>query len=190
MKMKIKLTVLTLIVLFSIISIYYSGYRLDGLSAAKANKFVPQDSILLDQVDYNWGSVYIFNSEEKPVTAISFKKFGLLWVSRLSVYYFHNEDLVKTVGGVSLGNENEKATVMSVLVDDPKVAYLETGPVGDRRRKDVTIGKPISFSWNTTIQWNDLNAKAFSDEGKLLYEYRFAQTNYTRIEDLKWYPVN
>lgn len=189
-KMRNRLITLSVIFLLIIVFGYLNGYRFDGLSAARANGFVPQDSILMDQVDYNWGSVYIFDSKEKPITAISFKKVGFFWVSKVSIYYFHSEDPIKTIGGISLGNEREKATVISVVVNDPNVSYLEVGPEKDKQKKEVTLGKPITFSWYTPFQWNDLDPRAFSKEGKLLYEYRYAKSNYIKIEDLKWYPTD
>ncbi|WP_159888698.1 hypothetical protein [Paenibacillus puerhi] len=187
MKKKL-ISILFFIIVFLIFG-YLGGYRLDGLSAARANSFVPQDSILLDQVNYEWGSIYIFDSQEKPITAVSNKKFGLFWVSRISSYYFHNEDPVKTVGGISFNNEREKATVISIIVNDPKVVYLEVGPELSRQSKEVKLGEPVTFYWEEIIYWNDLDPRAFNREGELIYEYRFAKSNYIRIEDLKWYPV-
>jgi len=169
--------------------IFFSGYRLDSLSAAKANSFIPKDSIVLDQVDYNWGSVLIFNSSEKPITAISLRKLGFLWVSRTSVYYFQNMDPIKTIGGVTLANENERATVMSIIVDDPIVTSLEIGPESQRQSKQVILGQPITFSWNESIDWKDLNPKALDNEGRVRYEYRYAQSNFIRADNLRWYPV-
>lgn len=169
--------------------IYFMGFRLDGLAAARANSFVPNDSILLDQVDYNWGSVYIFDSSEKPMTAISLKKLNFLWISNTSVYYYHNEDPIRTIGGVSLDNQKEKATIISVIVEDPEVAFLEVGPDSQREQKQVILGKPITFSWDVLISWNDLKPKAINSEGEVIYEYRYAESNVIRLEDLKWYPV-
>lgn len=47
------ITLSSVIITLTVVFGYVSGYRFDGLSAARANGFVPQDSILLDQVDYN-----------------------------------------------------------------------------------------------------------------------------------------
>ncbi|WP_262681494.1 hypothetical protein [Paenibacillus sp. J5C2022] len=131
----------------------------------------------------------IFDSEEKPITVISIRKFGFLWVSRMSVYYYHNDDSIKTIGGISLNNEKEKATVFSVMVNEPQVTYIEAGPELKRLKKEVQLGKSITFSWEETINWNVLNAIAFNSEGKPLYEYRYAKSNFIRFEDLKWYPI-
>ncbi|TNJ63769.1 hypothetical protein FE784_23915 [Paenibacillus hemerocallicola] len=165
-------------------------YKLNALSAARANSSVPKDSVLLDKVDYPWGKVFIFDSSEKPITAISFKSFGFLWVSRMSTYYFHNEDPIKTIGGTSFSDDKGRAaTVFSVLLNDPTVSYLEVGPDENRLRKKAELNEPITFYWDKSIPWNDYNAKAFNENGKVLYEYRYPETNYIRIEDLKWYPV-
>ncbi|GIO41621.1 hypothetical protein [Paenibacillus apis] len=187
--MRRKIIVLFILSVIALIFIFSSGYRLDSLSAARANSFIPKDAVLLDQVDYDWGSVFVFNSSEKPITAISLKKAGFLWVSRISVYYFHNMDPIKTIGGVTLANENERATVMSIIVDDPRVTSLEIGPEAERQSKQVILGEPITFSWNKSIDWQDLNPQALDDEGRVRYEYRYAQSNFITAEDLRWYPV-
>ncbi|GIQ70406.1 hypothetical protein DUZ99_19600 [Xylanibacillus composti] len=187
--MKRNITALLIIALIVSVFLYTSGYRLDGVSAARANAHVPKDSVLLDQVDYDWGTVYIFHSAEKPITAISMKKLAFLWVSRTSVYYFHQEDPIRTIGGVSMANEREKATVLSVIVHDPEVTSLEVGLGAQLQRKPVIVGEPVTFSWTESISWNDLNPKALNNDGKTLYEYRYANSHHIRAVDLRWYPL-
>lgn len=172
-------------------SLYWGGYRTNGLSAARAHSFVPKDAILLDQVNYNWGNVYIFNSKEKYVTAISNKKYGVFWVSRYSTFLYHHgdRDPVKTVGGVTVADGDERATVFSAVVTNPEVAWLEVGPEGNKQRKNAVLGEPVTFSWETSLNWLDLKPKALNQEGQVLYEYRFARANYTDMNELRWYPV-
>jgi hypothetical protein len=189
-KIKRNMLITVVVIIFLLFVGYMSGYRFDGLSAAKANAFVPKDSILLDEVKYGWGSVYIFNSSEKPVTAISIKTLGFLWSSRMSSYHYHREDPVQTIGGVSLNNPREKSTVISILVKDPEVSYLEVGPEGNRVTKESRIGEPITFAWDEAVQLDRLYPKAFDKNGNLLYEYRYAISNFTRQEDLRWYPTD
>ncbi|TXK72251.1 hypothetical protein [Paenibacillus sp. N3.4] len=191
MMTKRRLAVAASVILLITLFFYLVGYKLDALSAARANSFVPKDSVLLDEVDYPWGKVLIFDSLEKPITAISFKSFGFLWVSRTSTYYFHNDDSIETIGGVLYSDDKGRSTtVISVLLNDPQISYLEIGPEGNRLRKKAALNVPITFSWDKSFPWNDFNAKAFNEDGKILYEYRYAKTNYTRSEDLKWYPVS
>ncbi|MBB6732700.1 hypothetical protein [Cohnella zeiphila] len=79
---KIRLGIAFVILLLLITLFFYlGGYRLDASGAARANSFIPKDSVLLDEVEYPWGKVLIFDSSEKPITALSFKSFGFLWVS-------------------------------------------------------------------------------------------------------------
>jgi hypothetical protein len=187
---KVKLRVACGIVLIFLI-FYLGEYKLDALSAASANTFVPEDSVLLDEVEYPWGKVMIFDSHEKPMTVICFKIFGFLWVSGSSTYYYHNDDPIKTIGGVSYSDDKGRAaTVFSVMLNDPQISYLEIGPAGNRLSKKATLNVPITFNWNKSYPWNDFNAKAFNEDGKVLYEYRYAQSNYIRSEDLKWYPTS
>lgn len=170
---------------------YFGGYKLNALSAARANPFVPKDSVLLDKVNYSWGKVFIFDSSDKPVTAISYKHLGFLWVSTMSTYSFHNDDSIKTIGGIIYSDDKGRAaTVLSVLSNEPAISYLEVGPEGNRLRKKAVLNEPITFYWDQAIPWNDYNAKAFNENGKILYEYRYPETNYFRSEDLKWYPVS
>lgn len=188
---KTKLGIASVILLLLITLFFLDGYKLDALSAARANSFVPKDSVLLDEVDYPWGKVLIFDSTEKPITAISFKSFRFLWVSRMSTYYFHNDDPIKTIGGLIYSDDKGRAaTVLSVLLNDPQISYFEVGPNGSRLRKKAELNVPITFSWDKSFPWNDFNAKAFNENGKVLYEYRYPETNYIRSEDLKWYPVS
>lgn len=186
----IPLVAITCLVLVSL-SLYWGGYRTNGLNAARANSFVPKDAILVDQVNYDWGNVYIFNSKEKYVTAISNKKCGFLWLSRYSTYVFHNSDTdpVRTVGGVTVADGDERATVYTAVVTDPEVAWLEVGPEGYKQRKNVVLRETMTFSWETSLNWLELKPKALNEEGKVLYEYTFARPNYTDINELRWYPV-
>ncbi len=78
---------------------------------------------------------------------------------------------------------------MSIIVDDPRVTSLEIGPEAERQSKQVILGEPITFSWNKSIDWQDLNPQALDDKGRVRYEYRYAQSNFIKAEDLRWYPV-
>ncbi|OPA78702.1 hypothetical protein BVG16_12665 [Paenibacillus selenitireducens] len=181
---------LVVLIIFLITGIgYMNGYRFNALSAAKANSFVPKDSILIDEVDYSWGRFYIFDSPEKPVTAITLQSYRFLWSSRMSVYHYHRDDRIITIGGGTLNNPKEKATVISIIVDDPDVSYLEVGPESNRVKRGVNLGKPMTFAWDVAVQLNFLYPKAFNKNGELLYEYRYPKTNYIRQEDLRWYSV-
>ena len=178
----------TFLIAIIFLIIYMSGYRLNGLSAARANHFIPKDSVLIDQVKMDWGDVYMFNTPDKPVTAVSIKHGKILWRSNLSTFYYKTSDPVQTIGGILLNNPNEKATVFTVLVKDRNVKFIEIGSKLNKIRKKVIIDTPITFSWPISMDWNDLQPRAYGDEG-ILYEYRYKEKNITKPEDLKWYST-
>ncbi|WP_274651193.1 hypothetical protein [Paenibacillus humicola] len=176
--------------LLAAVLFFAGGYKFDALSAARANSFVPSDSVLLDKVDYPWGKVFIFDSPEKPITVLSFKSFGFIWHSSMSTYNYHHDDPIQTVGEISYSDDKGRdTTVISIRVTDAQVSYLEIGPEGNRLRKEAVLHAPITFSWDRSFPWNDFNAKAFTKDGKVLYEYRYANSNVIRSEDFKWYPI-
>lgn len=79
--------------------------------------------------------------------------------------------------------------MISILVNDSNVAYIEAGPEGSRVKEQAEIGEPITLSWENAVQIDRLYPKAFDKNGKMLYEYRYAKTNHIRLEDLKWHPI-
>ena len=170
--------------------LYLGGYRFDSMDAVKANSQIPKGAQLLDQVNFKWGNIYIFDTEDKPMTVISLKKLGWFWVSNTSVFHYRNQDPVRTIGGATFADKNNSASVISIIVYDPDVAYIEAGPENDRLRQEVTLEMPLTFWWEYSIKWSDLAPKAYDSEGNVLYEYRYPETNHTNQEDLKWYHVS
>ncbi|OEF96138.1 hypothetical protein [Desulfuribacillus alkaliarsenatis] len=162
--------------------------RLDGLSAALANPLVPNDSTLVDQVDYSWCSLYILETDKGPITAISNKVIGILWKSTTSISYYSHDDPVKTLGGANWSSRGREATVFSVQVEDDNVSYIEVGSLDSRKRKEAVIGEPITFSWDKEIPFNELDAKALNDKGEILYEYRNSKIHHSS-ENIRWYSV-
>ncbi|MCT4544477.1 MAG: hypothetical protein N4A63_13100 [Vallitalea sp.] len=53
------------------------GYRISGLEAAKAHFAVGKNPEYIDEIDYNWGRVYLFHTDQGPRTVIS-KRYGIL----------------------------------------------------------------------------------------------------------------
>lgn len=102
------------------------------------------------------------------------------------MYYFPSHDPIKTIGGVSHSEGNEQATVISILLNDPQISYLEVGHVGQRVKKAAVMNKPITFAWGQSFRWNDLKPQAFDEKGNDIYEY----LPKNKIEELKWYPVS
>jgi len=50
---------------------YISGYRFTGLQAAKAHFAVSKNPEYVDSVNYDWGTVFLLDTQEGPRTIIS-----------------------------------------------------------------------------------------------------------------------
>lgn len=175
-----------LIILAIILIVYLSGCRLSGIQAAKAHFDVGKDAILFEQVDYKWGTVYLFKTGAGPRTVISEKKL-FLWSAKTAFHMDNEKGLVKTVGW---GN-SEKCTVYAVESRDGNLSYIEMGPTSDRIRLYAIDSNPMVFHWDKPIRWNDLNGIAYSKNGKILYEFRYPRnTNSINPSDIRWFQIN
>lgn len=181
------IVILILTLIFSIG--YWSGFRLNSLSAAKANPYVGKELTLIDEVKFNWGCILILKTPEKPITAVCYKENGILWRSNFSLYYYNNNDNIQTIGGINVNDKERQASVLTILVKDPKVKYIEISTDENAQKKEVILNKPITFSWPIEMNILNMKPKAYGDNTELLYEYRYKQSNYTNPQDLKWYSV-
>ncbi|MFZ5969588.1 MAG: hypothetical protein ACOYVK_20710 [Bacillota bacterium] len=174
-----------LLVILIIFLGYILGYRLTGLQAAKIHFTVGKNPKYIDEVKYDWGTVFLFDTEEGPRTIIS-KRHIFVWVARTGFHMKRNSDNIRVIGW---GN-NENCTVYVVQISDEKVSYIEMGKGEHRIRKYKDKHNRIVFSWNIQVPWNDLNGIAYSYDEKKLYEFRYPkETKVIRHDDLRWYAV-
>ena len=77
-----------LFLIFTVIPLLYSsGYRLSAYQAAENHFGVKgKDPQLFDEVELNWGTVFLFDTDEVPHTVLSHKTFGFLWFTRITYY--------------------------------------------------------------------------------------------------------
>lgn len=188
-KWKITISILTGIILI----FFVSGYRFTSISAAKANAFLLKDAVMIEE--YNTGSSVIFlfkSDEEKLYQSLLSEKSGLFFRSSSSTNIPYSSDELQTVGGFSFTTEKDAATLLSVVSNDEKVAYIEAGVEPNRERKEIHKGERISFLFLFSEQIDFLNPTAFDKEGKALYYYGLPKNvNHVNIpEDLKWYKID
>lgn len=177
--------VLTLIFLI----VYGCGYRLNSLSAAKANSLIGKDITLIDEAKFNWGNILILKTQEKAITAVCYKEYGILWRSNFSTHCYNHNDSIQTIGGINfVDDKGRQATVYTIIVNDPNVKYIEIGSDENLQRKEVVLNKPITFSWPFQMNVSSI-PMAYGNNSELLYEYRYKEPNYTNPEDLRWYSV-
>ncbi|MZQ81073.1 hypothetical protein GQF01_02850 [Paenibacillus sp. 5J-6] len=192
---KIFLSIVTIVCIiggYSYIS-FIGGTRFTPISAMKAQISVGSDITVFDQVDLPWGKVYLVDTPSGERTAVVRKK-GPFWFCN-SVTTFDNtndSDPLRTIGWLNYQysgvTPSESAALIAVISNDSQVAYIEAGVGVDRVKKKIEPNEPLLIWWPKTFPGSTLKPVALSSEGKVLYEYRFAQENVTDTKTLRWYP--
>jgi hypothetical protein len=119
------------------------------------------------------------------------EKSGLFFLSRVSTYLPYNKDEIQTVGGISVTNESDATTLLSVISYDDDVAYIEAGVEPYVERKEISKGERISFLFPFSEQIDFLYPTVFNKDGKKLYYYGYPKdTNVFRTEDIKWHKID
>jgi hypothetical protein len=129
------------------------------------------------------------DKEEIYQTVLS-EKAGVFFRSGVSTNIPYSSDKIQTVGGISVTNENDASTLLSVLSYDEEVAYIEAGVEPNIERKEINKGERISFLFPYSEQIDFLNPTAFNKDGKKLYYYGYPKnTSVFKSEDFKWHKI-
>lgn len=166
--------------------LFVNGYRFSSLEAAKLSPQISNDSKYIDELDYNTGKLYLFDSSGQYHTVVVEKDL-LLWKSYSSFWTNKTSDKVQLIGWCSENNPNGSVTAVFVKCFDNSVSYIEMGKDEYRIRKDIKGQKDIIFSWNKCFPWNNLHGIAYSKDGKSLYELGYEIKDSTiHADELRW----
>jgi hypothetical protein len=172
------------------------GARLSAFQAAHVHFSVKgKNPQLFAKVDYPWGGVFLFHTDDGNRTVMAYKEKPSSWFyyARFATTFnqMQDQDKVITVGWMN-GNTNipgVQACVFAVEASDPNIDSIEVGVGTDRINKKIIIGQPLIFSWSKAFIGADLKPVALSKDGRVLYEYRNKVANVTNSDDLRWYPT-
>lgn len=184
-----KITYIVIIGFIIGIVIFANGYRLNPISAAKRHFDISESGVAFGNVDFKDGSIYCFNTEEGPRTALVEKKLFFLWKCSSAVYFEKdNKDDVKTIAWESLRGKGYEILVIAFETNVEDVYYIEAGPEQERIKKKVITNEPIIFHWNKCYNGHQLDAIALSKEGKVLYKmgYHKKIMEIKPSDDFKW----
>jgi len=185
------LFVATLLVVILFI-IYLAGFRLSPEAAAKAHAFLEKDSLLVHTEETSLGKVYVYAQDDYFLTIMPEKKF-LLWRSPSSVTtkdIKDKNDLIRTIGSLSVTTNKGSATVMVINVKDDNVKYIEAGIELQRERQEVKKDKNVVFVWDKPYLYHQVNPIALSDTGEILYKYQIPINNASiDHKELRWHKA-
>ncbi|KRF20187.1 hypothetical protein [Paenibacillus sp. Soil787] len=200
MKYKKSVIILLAVLLFMAVKAYQlfelDGARFSAIQAARVHFAVKgKNPQLFAKVDYPWGGVFLFHTDNGNRTVMAYKEKPSSWFyyARWATTFnqVQDQDGIKTIGWIN-GNTNipgVQACVFAVEVSDPNIDSIEIGVGTDRINKKIIIGQPLVFSWSKAFIGAVLNPVALSKDGRVLYEYRYKVANVTNSDDLRWYST-
>jgi hypothetical protein len=172
------------------------GARFSAIQAAQVHFAVKgKNPQLFAKVDFPWGGVFMFHTDDGNRTVMAYKEKSSSWFyyARWATTFnqSQDQDKIKTVGWMNVNTNmpGVQAYVFAVETSDPNIDSIEIGVGTDRINKKIMIGQPLVISWPKAFIGADLNPVALSNQGKVLYEYRYKVANVTNSDDLRWYPT-
>jgi len=185
------LFVTTLLVVILLI-MYMAGFRLSPEAAAKAHAFLEKDSLLVHTEETSLGKVYVYVQDDYYLTIMPEKKF-LLWRAPASVTtkgINDKNDLIRTIGSLSVTTDKGAVTVMVINVKDDNVKYIEAGIELQRERQEVKKDKNVVFVWDKPYLYHQVNPIALSGTGEILYKYQIPMNNASIDQkELRWHKA-
>jgi hypothetical protein len=190
-KWKFVITIASMFLVIILILVGF-GYRFTALSAATSNTFVSNSSVLIEEWNTGFSSLFLFkNDKEETYRTVRSEKSGFLYRNRDSTYVPNSDDDIKTIGGMSYRTDNEEFTLLVIESNVNEVAYIEAGRELEREKQEINQGERISFLFPYSKQIDRLNAIAFNEDGEELYYYGYPEnTNHIDLnEDLRWHKI-
>lgn len=194
-----KVVIRILVILVALIAVFGGvfalGYRLNPESAARANNSIGNDAHLVIKLNSSSvGELFVFKKLNYYITTAPEKQ-GLFWISNINFTtqdIDDKNDLVRSIGWLSITTQTQRGTVMIVQSHDKRVAYIEAGTAPNKEIEHANKDGLFIFDWNQVyIPVQDSRPTAFSNSGKKLYIYSYSMKtpNYIDQKELRWYAV-
>lgn len=148
------------------------GARFSAIQAARVHFAVKgKNPQLFAHVDYPWGGVFLFHTDDGNRTVMAYKEKPNSWFyyARFATTFNHsqNQDKIQTVGGMNASITDipgVQACVYAIEASDPNIDSIEIGVGTDRINKKIIIGQPLIISWPKAFIGADLKPIALSDD--------------------------
>lgn len=190
MKKKILITAFLILLIFSLF--LFRTYKFTSLQVVESHFGKDNITKVFSEIKRDWGTAYLVETTE-GIRSIFVEKRAFLWnafaITEFSDNFIKN-DLVKTVGWISVGNnKNNQLTILAVQNIDPNVSYIEAGSNLDKQRKAIGLNEIAIFTWDKIIGGHELNAIALDKDNSTIYKYGNNPNDLSINQryDLRWY---
>ncbi|MFJ7954339.1 hypothetical protein ACIQZG_22815 [Lysinibacillus sp. NPDC096418] len=171
-----------------IVIFIFGGYRFTPLAAAKANSFVTKDYELIGEYKNDTSIFYLFkNDGQQHYRTVYVNQNNLIYRSNYSNIFPYSNDDLQTIGGMSIQDENEAATVLIIHSLDENVASIRLESDFGIETKEILKDEIAYFLLPFAKQIDQLNAVALDKNGNKLYYYGYESNN--SFNNLKWYKI-
>lgn len=172
------------------------GIRLTPSQASRANSFIEKDSQFLKEIKVGGNYLHIYyNPKEKLYRTTLTEHFGIFYRSNTSTWYYpHDEDMVRTLGGITLSIKKGNELVQYIVTKDPQVKEIAVIDTDGNyvTRQPVKPGEPAVVEYNCPSGMSISNYKiaALNEDLDLLYYFGYKiNDNQVSIDEYKWHVM-
>lgn len=192
--MSIKRITLAFILICVVIFIFL-GYRFTPLSAAKAHSFVTKDDQLIGEFMDDSSIFYLFqNEKDQQFRTVYVQKRLFTYVSNTSTYTSYSEDPIQTIGGMSIYNKANSATLFVVRSKDENTSSIVITTKNHTEKKPITKDGIVHFLVPYSVPLAELYPVAFNKNDQPIYYFGYEKNNATEnshviLANLKWHKI-
>jgi hypothetical protein len=172
------------------------GYRFTPLSAAKAHSFVTKDDELIGQYKDDSSIFYLFkNDKEQQYRTVYVQKRLFIYVGNTSTYISYTDDPIQTIGGMSIDNKLNSATLLIVRSLDENISSIIIETENHTEKKPVPDDGIVHFLVPYSKPLAQLYPIALNKSDEPIYYFGY-EKNYSKevdshviLANLKWHKI-
>lgn len=173
----------------------FLGYRFTPLSAANAHSFITNDDELIGEFKDDSSIFYLFKNEKnQKFRTVYVQKRLFVYVSNNSTYIPFSDDLIQTIGGMSVDTKTNNATLLVVRSLDENITSIQIENENGTEKKTVPSDGVVHFLVPYSKQITDLFPIALNKNDEPVYYFGYEKNNskensHVILTNLKWHKI-
>ena len=182
-------------IMIGVVIFIFLGYRFTPLSAAKAHSFVTHDDELIGEFKDDSSIFYLFkNDKEQQFRTVYVQKRLFTYVGNNSAYISYSDDPIQTIGGMSVNNKVNSATLFVVRSIDENITSISIDVENHKEKKFVPSDGIVHFLVPYSKPLAQLNPIALNKNDVPIYYFGYEKNNTTEnshiiLATLTWHKI-
>ena len=182
-------------IMICIVIFLFIGYRFTPLSAAKAHSFITKDDELIGEFKDDLSIFYLFkNDKEQQYRTVYVQKKLFVYVSNISTYIPFSDDPIQTIGGMSIYNKANSATLFVVHSLDENINSIQIENENLTEKKTVPSNGIVYFLEPYSKPITQLYPIALNKNDEPIYYFGYEKNNskensHVTLANLKWHKI-